>query len=89
MYGKSIKCDLCNHQEMLPEWPDHSLGEEIPGWIRVSLNQPLMYSWYHKYDDSKHSLLSDAFDCCSIGCAQDALRLAIDMIPTEQDPASE
>lgn len=89
MYGKSIKCDMCDHSEMLPSWPEHSLGEEFPGWIRISLNQPIMYTWYHKYDDAQHSLLTDAFDCCSIGCAQDVMRLAIDMIPTPQDAPSE
>lgn len=89
MFGKSIKCDMCDHQEMLPEWPEHGFGEEFPGWIRLGVNQPILYKWDHKYDDSPHSLLNDSFDCCSIGCAQDALRLAIDMIPSKQDAASE
>jgi len=74
---------------MLNDWPDHTLGEEFPGWVRVSMNQPIMYHWWWKDDYAKNSLLNDSFDCCSIGCAQDALRLAIDMIPSEQDAPSE
>ena len=89
MYGRAMKCDMCDHSEMLPSWPDHSLGEEFPGWIRVSLNQPIMYSFWHGDPLAKHSLLNDAFDCCSIRCAEKVLTLAVDMIPTEQDPASE
>lgn len=89
MYGKSIKCDMCDHQEMLPEWPDHAFGEEFPGWIRIGVNQPIMYKFWHRDSTTPHSLLNDSFDCCSIGCAQDVLRLAIDMIPKEQEPASE
>lgn len=89
MYGKSIKCDMCDYQEMLPEWPEHTLGDEFPGWIRVGINQPIMYSFWRNDPLVKYSLLKDAFDCCSIRCAEKALYLAVDMIPKEQEAASE
>jgi hypothetical protein len=83
MYGKALKCDVCGHTEMQPEWPNHSLGEEFPGWIRLGINQPILYGWMDQRENSPRSLLNDAFDCCSIGCAQDSLRTAIKMIPEE------
>lgn len=89
MYGKSLKCDKCGYVEMMSEWPEHGLGEEFPGWIRLGINQPIMYEWLFKREEQARSLLNDSFDCCSIGCAQDMLRLAIDMIPSKQDAASE
>ena len=87
MYGKAIKCDMCQTTEILPEWPEHGLTDMFPGWVRVHINAPVLYKWHR--EDGAASTLNDGFDCCSIGCARDALSLAADMIPTEQDPASE
>lgn len=85
MYGRSIKCDMCSETEMLPEWPEHQMLDMFPGWIRVQANRPVAYRW--ERGDSPTSAANDGWDCCSISCARDALRLVDDMIPAKQDAA--
>ena len=80
MYGKAIKCDICQKIEYDP---DHGgffdLG--FTGWIRITANRPRDYNW--SFNEPKYSSVSEAVDVCSIFCARDFLSYVRDCVPAD------
>ena len=81
MYGRAMSCDVCNKVSMLALGDDVYLVDSAPpGWIRLILNQPKVYSWE---TDKPHSPTEAQLDCCSLSCARSAISAAQDAAPTE------
>lgn len=85
MYGKALKCDVCDRIEIVNDF-DHGttfFDAGFRGWIRVTVNEPRDYCW--TFRDAKHATVTNSIDACSIDCAQKFLRDVRSTIPLPED----
>lgn len=81
MYGRAMSCDVCSKVAMLNAGDDVYLVDSAPpGWIRLTMNHPKVYSWE---TDKPTSNTEAALDCCSLSCARSAISAAQDDTPAE------
>lgn len=81
MYGKAIKCDVCDKVEIINDF-DHGttfFDAGFRGWARITVNEPRDYGWRHS--EARHATTVDSIDACSIDCAQKFLRDCSRTIP--------
>lgn len=86
MYGKSVKCDVCDRIEIVDEWiTDRAtfFDAGFEGWIRLTVNRPRDYGW--NFREPKHATIVNSVDCCSISCAADYLRTVRDSVPADAE----
>lgn len=81
MYGKAVKCDVCDRIEIIRDFDLNTtfFDAGFEGWIRMTVNKPRDYGW--TYRDPKYATTVDSVDCCSIDCAQKFLRTVHSSIP--------
>lgn len=75
MIGRSIKCDNCNHVEILSPTKYESIANDgiCPGWVRLFINKPYRYAW-KRDDEHNPPIQHDAwYDLCSVSCATSVL----------------
>ena len=86
MFTKAVKCDAPTCTVFRPVDTPTPIGEDFgafEGWIQIHVNRPPDYNW--TWGDARPvSTLVDSFDCCSIACAREVLRLASDHVPTPE-----
>ena len=86
MYGKAVKCDVCDRVDLIDQWLDTTFFDSgFRGWIRVTVNEPRDYGW--NFRDARHATTVNSVDCCSIDCANKFLRQVRDTIPLTEVPA--
>lgn len=88
MYGKAIKCDVCDKVEIVNDF-DHSttyFDAGFRGWIRITVNQPRDCGW--RTSDDRYATTVDSIDACSIDCTQKFLRECHKTIPLPGAEAS-
>jgi hypothetical protein len=73
MFTQAMKCDVCNHIEVV-ETGYAILVDDMtvpPGWLRLYANRPRRWNW-----DSRglRSNIEQAYDCCSTSCAFSAIQ---------------
>lgn len=88
MYGKAVKCDVCERMEIIRDFDLNTtfFDAGFAGWIRVTVNKPRDYGW--TFRDAKHATVTDSIDACSIDCAQKFLRECGKTIPVEEAEVS-
>lgn len=71
MIGRSIKCDNCNHVEILSPSKYESITNDgiCPGWVRLFVNKPPRYSWVRDEQINKDGW----YDLCSVSCSTSVL----------------
>lgn len=90
MYGKAVKCDVCDRVEIINEYLNDKatfFDAGFEGWIRLTVNKPRDYGW--SFRDPKFADTVDSVDCCSISCARDFLNKVHETVPADQPAESE
>ena len=84
MFGKAIKCDVCERMEIVREFDLNTtfFDAGFAGWIRITVNAPRDYGW--SFRDPKFATTVDSVDCCSLGCAQKFLWKVRDTVPADE-----
>ena len=69
--SRAIKCDQCNHIEMLNvrDYDQMTMEGCAPGWIRLTVNRPHRYSFSRNSDFAAQSDVNEWVDLCSVSCA--------------------
>ena len=85
MYGKSVKCDVCDRMEFVDDFGlDTTFFDAgFAGWIRLTVNAPRDYGW--SFREAKNATTVDSVDCCSIDCARKFLTTVLDTVPKDDD----
>lgn len=89
MYGKSVKCDVCERQEFINDFfvdRETFFDAGFEGWIRLTVNKPRDYGW--SFRDPKFATTVNSVDCCSLDCARKYLYTVQATVP-EDAPVEE
>jgi hypothetical protein len=83
MYGKAVKCDICNRMEIINDFDMKTtfFDAGFAGWIRMTVNAPRDYGW--TFREPKFATTVDSVDCCSLDCARNFLRTVGDTVPAD------
>lgn len=82
MYGKAVKCDMCDRIEIIDSWENTTFFDAgFRGWVRITVNEPRDYGWPSR--TAKHATEVNSVDCCSIACANDYLYKVRETVPVE------
>lgn len=82
MYGKAVKCDMCDRIDIVDSWENTTFFDAgFRGWVRVTVNEPRDYGWAMS---PRNATSVNSVDCCSIDCAQKFLRECHKTIPVEE-----
>lgn len=67
--SRAIKCDQCDHVEMISVKDYDILHTEgcAPGWIRLTVNDPYRYSFSRRTGERYEA--KEWVDLCSVSCA--------------------
>lgn len=86
MYGKAIKCDVCDRVEIVDAWDQTFFDAGFRGWVRVTVNEPRDYGW--TFRSEKFATVVNSIDACSIDCAQKFLRETARTVPADEAEVS-
>ena len=81
MYGKALKCDMCDRIEIVDAWDQTFFDAGFRGWVRVTVNEPRDYGWVFR--EEKHATTITSIDACSLDCAQKFLRECGKTVPSD------
>lgn len=73
MYGRAMKCDICDTVKIVDiDESVYLVDNTLDGWIRIHVNRPLQDRYTHR--TQRRSNIVQSVDCCTLMCASNFIR---------------